>query len=308
MTVTQREAFLALPDTEEAVMRFHHLDAGDLAAIATARTPETRLGYALQLCCLRYPGRHLRRGETLPAVVLDHVADQIGVEADVIAGFARRNPTRYDQLATIKARFGFTDLSHPMRARLRPWLEHEAIGLTDGRVLLERFLDELRSRRIVIPGISVVERLAAEAMFAAERRIIGELNALGRVPSARPLPRPRTGEPANASRGPHPRHRRHYPVQLPLSRLRRRRVAKAKRPDRSHAHRATLAAGMGPYAPHRRLRLVRRHPAQHRRPHAARNKCLEQGQPGATVNPCPNNALRPECAWRVEGKLCGLGF
>ena len=184
MTVTQREAFLALPDTEEAVMRFHHLDAGDLAAIATARTPETRLGYALELCCLRYPGRHLRRGETLAAVVLDHVADQIGVEADVIAGFARRNPTPYDQLATIKARFGFTDLSHPMRARLRPWLEHEAIGLTDGRVLLERFLDELRSRRIVIPGISVVERLAAEAMFAAERRIIGELNAL-LDPSAR---------------------------------------------------------------------------------------------------------------------------
>lgn len=120
MTAPQRTALLALPDTEELVLRFHHLDEEDLAAIATARTLETRLGYALQLCCLRYPGRHMRRGELLPAMMLDHVAEQIGVEADVIAGFARRAPTRYDQLAGMKTRFGFDDLSHPMRERLRP--------------------------------------------------------------------------------------------------------------------------------------------------------------------------------------------
>ena len=87
MTPAQRAALLALPDTEEAVLRFHHLSLDDLA-IATARAPETRLGYALQLCCLRYPGRHLRRGEVLPAAMLDHLAEQVGVEADVIAGFA----------------------------------------------------------------------------------------------------------------------------------------------------------------------------------------------------------------------------
>lgn len=143
-----------------------------------ARTPGTRLGYALQLCCLRYPGRHLRRGEVLPAIMLDHVADQIGAETDVIAGFARRMSTRYDQLACIKVRFGFEDLSHPMRECFRPWLEREAIGLTDGRMLLDRFLDKLRTRRVVIPGISVVERMAAEAMFAAETRIIGKIDAL----------------------------------------------------------------------------------------------------------------------------------
>src|SRR3546814_1828542 len=75
MTEKQRAALLALPDTEEAVVQHHSLDAADLAAIADARTPETRLGYALQLCCLRYPGRHLRKGELLPAIMLDHIAE-----------------------------------------------------------------------------------------------------------------------------------------------------------------------------------------------------------------------------------------
>lgn len=62
MTQRQRAALLALPDSEAAVVRHYGLDAEDLAAIGTARTPATRLSYALQLCCLRFPGRHLHAG------------------------------------------------------------------------------------------------------------------------------------------------------------------------------------------------------------------------------------------------------
>lgn len=104
MTERQRDALLALPANEDQVVRHHSLSAIDLAAVAEARTPETRLGYALQLCCLRYPGRHLRQGEVLPAVMLDHIAEQVGVDADVLASFARRGPTRYEQLASIALR------------------------------------------------------------------------------------------------------------------------------------------------------------------------------------------------------------
>lgn len=181
MTARQRTALLALPDSEAMVVRHHGLDTEDLAAIGIARTPATRLGYALQLCCLRYPGRHLRAGELLPAIMLDHIAEQVGVDAAVIADFARRTPTRYDQLTAIKARFGFTNLSRPARAMIITWLEAEALPIVDGRILLDRLLDELRTRRIVIPGISVVERMAAEAMLRAETDLIaavgGKLDA-----------------------------------------------------------------------------------------------------------------------------------
>lgn len=122
MSERQRQALLALPDTEDEVVRHHILDAADLAAVAEAITPETRLSYALQLCCLRYPGRNLKRGEVLPAVMLDHIAEQIAVDAGVIAGFARRGPTRYEQLASIKRRHGFRDLTHPDRAEIARWL------------------------------------------------------------------------------------------------------------------------------------------------------------------------------------------
>ena len=178
MTERQRAALLALPDTEDAVVRYHSLSADDLVAIAGARTPETRLGYALQLCCLRYPGRHLREGETLPAIMLDHIAEQIGIDADALAGFARGGATRYEQLALIKQRHGYRDLTHPLRAEIAPSLAGEAIGVVDGRILIDRLIARLRAERIVIPGVTVVERMAAEAMLAADRQVVADIDRM----------------------------------------------------------------------------------------------------------------------------------
>lgn len=182
MTARQRAALLALPDTEALVLRYHTLDAADLAAAARARTPGTRLAYALQLCALRYPGRHLRRGDVLPAAMLDHVAEQVGAGPDEVAAFARRPATRYDQLEAIKRAHGFRDLTRPLRGELSRWLTAEAVAATDGRRLLDALVARMRSERIVIPGASVVERLAAEAMHAADLEVTAMVHAL--VPKA----------------------------------------------------------------------------------------------------------------------------
>lgn len=178
MTRKQRDTILALPDTEAEVLRLYTLSSDDLAAVNQCRSPETRLSYALQLCCLRFPGRYLRRGELLPAVMLDHIAEQVKSNAEVIALFARRGPTRYEQLATIKQRHGFRDLTRPLRLELAAWAQEEAIGLTDGRVLLDRLIERMRAGRIIIPGISVVERLAATAMHSADLAAIAKIGAL----------------------------------------------------------------------------------------------------------------------------------
>ncbi len=178
MTKMQREKLLELPDTEDEVVRHHSLTADDLAAIAQSRMPETRLGYALQLCCLRYPGRYLRRGEFLPGAMLDHIAEQVGADAEAISLFARRGATRYEQLAAIKQRHGFRDFTRPTRAELAAWAERQAVGLTDGRVLLDRLIERMRAQQIIIPGVSVVERTAAAAMHAADAAVVAETNSL----------------------------------------------------------------------------------------------------------------------------------
>lgn len=171
LTDAQRASLLALPTREAALIRHFTLAEDDQALVATRRHPETRLGLALQLCALRYPGRLLRPGELIPAEALSFIAEQIGVAPDSLAGFAKRGPTRYEQLGLLYRAYGFQELTRPHRAELAAWLLPIARGTTTGLTLVEALLVEMRRRRIVIPGISVVERLAAVVLHDAERDV-----------------------------------------------------------------------------------------------------------------------------------------
>jgi TnpA family transposase len=75
----QRAAFLALPDDETLLVQHWTLSRDDLAIIVRRRRPHNRLGFAIQLCALRYPGRFLRPGELIPDTPLAFVAEQLQV-------------------------------------------------------------------------------------------------------------------------------------------------------------------------------------------------------------------------------------
>jgi len=94
LTATRLEGLLALPVAEADLIRHWTLDRTDLAAVDRRRGAHNQLGFALQLCAFRYPGRLLRPGEAIPEAALRFVAGQLHVGPDVLAGYARRAQTR----------------------------------------------------------------------------------------------------------------------------------------------------------------------------------------------------------------------
>lgn len=64
-----------------ALVRHWTLSEAELTAVARRRRDRNRLGYALQLCALRYPGRLLRPGELIPAEAMRFLADQLAARA-----------------------------------------------------------------------------------------------------------------------------------------------------------------------------------------------------------------------------------
>src|SRR3546814_2922962 len=88
------------------------LGTDDLRVIVSRRRPHNRLGFAIQLCALRYPGRLLRPGELIPHAPLAFVADQLDLDPRVLADYAVRGPTRYEQLDTLRDVFGFRSEEH----------------------------------------------------------------------------------------------------------------------------------------------------------------------------------------------------
>ncbi len=175
LTDAQLESLLALPRTEPVLIRHWILDEADLAAIARRRGGGNRLGYALQLCAFRYPGRLLRPGEILPQPALDFVAEQIHVTAAELATYAARRQTRQEQLDEQRETFGFSMYGADQAREFSAWLLPVALATTDIPGIAATLMDEFRRRRIVAPGPTVIERLVATVLVSAERHVTGLL-------------------------------------------------------------------------------------------------------------------------------------
>ena len=94
LSPAERAALFEPPQDHDEAARRCSLASGDIALTARRRRAHNRLGFAVQLVLVRDLGRTLRAGEQLPPAVVDVVADQLGVEADVFDDYAVRDETR----------------------------------------------------------------------------------------------------------------------------------------------------------------------------------------------------------------------
>ena len=73
LTAEQRARLFAIPTDPAEMARHYVLGTEDLALIRSKRRGMNRLGFAVQLCLLRYPGQGLGPGEHPPRA---HIATQ----------------------------------------------------------------------------------------------------------------------------------------------------------------------------------------------------------------------------------------
>ena len=171
LTDRQREALLHLPVDQGELLRHYTLSDEDLGHIRQRRRAHNRFGFALQLCVLRYPGRVLAPGELIPAQVSDFVAAQLGLTSDDLLLYAAREETRHEHLADLRRIYGYRSFSGRGARDLREWIAREAEAATSNEDLARRFVAECRRTRTILPGSSTIERLCADALVEAERRI-----------------------------------------------------------------------------------------------------------------------------------------
>src|SRR5215213_2274984 len=175
LTKAQLENLLALPTTEADLVRHWTLDRVDLAAVDRRRGGHNQLGFALQLCAFRYPGRLLRPGELIPAEALHFVAEQLHIEPETLATSATRPQTRREQLDGLRVRFGFRMFAPGHGRTLLAWLLPVALATTGAPAIAQALMEELRRRRVIAPGPSIIERLVAAALVLAERHVAHQL-------------------------------------------------------------------------------------------------------------------------------------
>ena len=175
LTEAQLDALLALPADEARLIRHWILDAADRAAAERRRGSHNQLGFALQLCAFRYPGRLLRPGEAIPNTALRFVADQLHVDPAALAAYAARPQTRREQLDALREEFGFRMFGPGHGRAMLTWLLPVALATTSADAIAAALMDELRRCRIIAPGPSILERLIAAVLVVAERHVADQL-------------------------------------------------------------------------------------------------------------------------------------
>jgi hypothetical protein len=184
LTDAQRARLSRFPDDvldEDLAAHFTLTDA-DRALIDRRRRDDNRLGFALQLCTLRFLGFVPDDVRGMPLRIVAYVAEQLGASPSELATYAAREQTRTDHQVEAQAALGFRSADLADVAHLGEWLQERALEHDKPTLLLQMAAERLRAARIVRPGVTSMERLVVTARERAERETLRRLGALLSAP------------------------------------------------------------------------------------------------------------------------------
>src|SRR5258708_9774644 len=169
LTESQRLSLQAPASDGRGMVRHYMLSSEDLALINRRRGDPNRLGFALRLCSLRFPGRILQQGEQPPAALCAFVAEQLGLDPLQFGDYGERDQTRREHVLEIQTALGLRPLTCSIYREIAAWLLPTALATDDGSTLVAAVLEELRTRRIVCPPLPTIKQLGG-AVRARPRR------------------------------------------------------------------------------------------------------------------------------------------
>ncbi len=156
------------------IARYVHLDDADLEVMATWREDHTRLGFAVQVCTVRFLGNFLSDWTETPLVVRNHLAQQLQVE-DLASwqGIYIGSRTQKRHRHVIRDHYGYEEFHHSRkvftllrRLYARAWLAEEK-----PLVLFDFATTWLVQQKVLLPGATVLERLVARVINRTNERL-----------------------------------------------------------------------------------------------------------------------------------------
>jgi hypothetical protein len=159
--------------TSDQLTRYFHLDDAVLKIIGERRGDHNRLGFAVQLCTVRFLGTFLENlSETAPGAVA-FLGCQLGLKDPSVFSIYCLSEARWDHASEIRSRYGFREFTdRSARFRLNRWLYALCWTGTDRpSALFDRAIAWLITHKILLPGVTVLERHIVRIRTRAQERV-----------------------------------------------------------------------------------------------------------------------------------------
>jgi TnpA family transposase len=176
LTPEQRQALMQIPEDEWVLGTYYTFSKRDLEIINKRRREENRLGFAVQLAVLRYPGWPYTHIKSIPDSVIQYISKQIGTTPSSLSLYPLRENTLWDHLKEIRSEYGFVTFTLKEYRMAFKNLYQLALENGDAIHLLHECIDFLRKNKIILPAITTIERMVWEARAMAEKKLFNTVS------------------------------------------------------------------------------------------------------------------------------------
>ncbi len=153
--------------SSEDLNRFFLLSSRELKVLKQLRADHNRLGFALQLCCLRYLG-FFPEELTLPKLAIDYVAQQLNLIPELLAFYGQRSSTQRNHQRKIQALLGYRRASSQDILCLEEWLTERALEHNQPLLLFRMACEHLKQDKILRIGTTILAKMVSSARTIAQ--------------------------------------------------------------------------------------------------------------------------------------------
>ena len=129
----------------------------DLEIIQQRRRDHNRLGFAVQLCVLRYLGWTFSDVKEVSVHIIRYLVKQIKADPESFALYADREATKYEHLVEIRREYGYRDFTSSEYRSLCKNLVPHAMANGNPLHLIRLALEGQRKRKIILPSMATIE-------------------------------------------------------------------------------------------------------------------------------------------------------
>ena len=172
-----RRGFDSIPrDLSKAeLLRYFTYSPEDRHEIFQCRGNSNKVGFAVLLGGIRLTGRFPTGLELIGQSLLTHVCGQLKIEGMLFLDYPQRRPTRHEHIERLKQYLGLRSFAADDQSIVTEFVREQVHAGTPPEDLLGQTEEHLRAQRIVLPGLTVLDKSVTTAAIKAEEDLYDQL-------------------------------------------------------------------------------------------------------------------------------------